>query len=366
MKSSSSSRLEEDDTAHDSPIPPSLGPNHREGGKWFLEETNGLRTSRGDEQDGLVSKPSSAATVLGLTIAGLRRLNLSLHILLLALHVVLVVMYSQHLEQRIIVPYSEGSKFPTILSVSLQAFYTLYTAVLVAVTQRLGLLRTLHCRQKLTTLADASSAWTGIGNALIGLWNNARMPKGALLSIIIAAYLASTTVLHVFGSSVLTFQPHNQTVMMSLPTWITWPNASSEVWTGFGAETPGLAWGPITDIMANEQILKGFLTQRQGIVGPTLYDTLQPTSAAGIAQVNATTIGFECGLLPNVSANGVSTVSWNGQTFLAVSPFTDQVIFNRDIAQYITWTSVNVQSSHSYPTCDPSTQASLNSLTYPS
>ncbi|EIW74593.1 hypothetical protein CONPUDRAFT_77881 [Coniophora puteana RWD-64-598 SS2] len=61
----------------------------------------------------------------------------------------------------------------------------IYFTVLVTLTQRLGLLRVLHRRQHVTTLPDASSAWSGLGSALTGLWYNVYAPASILSSIII-------------------------------------------------------------------------------------------------------------------------------------------------------------------------------------
>ncbi|KAG1876467.1 hypothetical protein DFJ58DRAFT_177250, partial [Suillus subalutaceus] len=53
-----------------------------------------------------------------------------------------------------------------VLSGSPQTFFTIYTAVLLFLTQRLAISRTLMRRVKLTTIHDISGAWAGLGSAL--------------------------------------------------------------------------------------------------------------------------------------------------------------------------------------------------------
>ncbi|KAG2137887.1 uncharacterized protein EDB93DRAFT_1106510 [Suillus bovinus] len=94
-----------------------------------------------------------------------------------------------------------------MLSASLQAFYTIYTAVLLFLTQQLAISRTLVCHVKLTAIHDVSGAWAGLGSALSSVWRQTDVPAAWWMTSAVAAYLVSITVLHVTSSTLLQFQP---------------------------------------------------------------------------------------------------------------------------------------------------------------
>ncbi|KAH7903529.1 hypothetical protein BJ138DRAFT_968007, partial [Hygrophoropsis aurantiaca] len=59
----------------------------------------------------------------------------------------------------------------------------IYTAVLVFVTRRLALSYNFSRRQILTSIHDKSEAWTGIGAALSGLWDQTKIKTSMGASI---------------------------------------------------------------------------------------------------------------------------------------------------------------------------------------
>ncbi|EIW83654.1 hypothetical protein CONPUDRAFT_70628 [Coniophora puteana RWD-64-598 SS2] len=363
---------------HDSlPVLP-LTPNRREDEKSYDTRQGRLNTSEDNikryftristrgSTDSEGTWAGSSATVLGLSIGALKTLCHSLHLLLVILHVILVVVYIPHLEYNSIVSItSVHIKLPTVLS--------LYSTILVTMTQRLGLLRTLHRKPKLTTLADASNAWSGIGSALVGLWHNLRMPAGVLSSVVIAVYLACALVLHVVSSSIMSLEPFNQTTTAFVSSRISWPGANASL-SGIGDSDEGAPdWQTIAALVPGVQRLNAYSTQ--GLNGTTVYDTLQlPNSATGTAQVNATTVGFKCGLVPkaNVSTFAQSTstaLMWNGwiDEVPFVTPWTDQVLFSPQMSGLIAGTSVDVMFM---TTAGLSSDVSLNdtygvSMNYP-
>ncbi|KAG1786331.1 uncharacterized protein HD556DRAFT_1537271 [Suillus plorans] len=162
--------------------------------------------------------------------------------------------------------------WPVVLSASLQAFYTIYTAVLLFLTQRLAISRTLVRRVKLTAVHDISGAWAGLGSAL-------------------TAYLASISMLHVTSSTLLQFQTFNASMTTLVPTTLGWLNDSSH---GYLTDL-----GPITTSLPVVKHLTGLVSA--GLSNTTLYDTLKRTAIAGNATVNATTVASSCGLVPNVT-----------------------------------------------------------------
>ncbi|KAG1836970.1 hypothetical protein DFJ58DRAFT_157585 [Suillus subalutaceus] len=100
------------------------------------------------------------------------RICYMLHGALVMIHIMLIVSYIYGWEHHVTLPFTPTNTnfWPVVLSASLQAFYTLYTAVLVFLTQRLAMSRALVHRLKLTTIHDISSAWAGLGSALSNVW----------------------------------------------------------------------------------------------------------------------------------------------------------------------------------------------------
>ncbi|KAG1810401.1 uncharacterized protein HD556DRAFT_1522696 [Suillus plorans] len=174
---------------------------------------------------------------------------------------------------------------------SLQAFYTIYTAVLLFLTQRLAISRTLVHRVKLTAVHDISSAWAGLGSALSSVWRQTAIPASWWTTSAVAAYLASITVLHVTSSTLLQFQTFNASMTTSVPTTLGWLNDSS-----YSSPTN---LGLITISLPVVNQLTGLVSA--GLANTTLYDTLKTNAIAGNATVNATTVTSRCGLIPNVT-----------------------------------------------------------------
>ncbi|KAH7920745.1 hypothetical protein BV22DRAFT_1132840 [Leucogyrophana mollusca] len=221
-----------------------------------------------------------------------RRACYCLHGLLLVWHLVLLVAYTTHVEHRITVASSSSvNVLTTVLSISLQAFYTLYTAILVFFTQRLSLLRNFSRRQKLTSIHDASGAWIGIGSALFSLWDQTKVASSPWSTLAITTYLLSVFILHITSSSLIQFQTFNATSSVPVPTTIGWPNESTDL--------IDLDWQSITTPVSTIRQLP--ILSTAGLSNTTVYDTLSPNSGVGNATVNATTVNASCGLLHNVT-----------------------------------------------------------------
>jgi len=318
-----------------------------------------------------VSDPVEAAstkpTVFGLSVRTLRWLCHLSHLLLVALHLILVAVHVSRLDHNVVMPIIH-SWLPTVVSVSLQAYYTIYSTFLVTLTQRLGLLRALHRRQKLTFIADASTAWSGFGSALIGLRNNFHVLAGFLSTAIITAYLACVMTLHIVSSSIMSLQPFNQTMYPDIPSRMGWPSSFanlSQVTDGPGYKAVA-DWQMIAALTPGVGRLDEYSSQ--GLSGATLYDTMQlPNAALGAALVNATTIGFDCGLVPraNLSTDvqsGRLMPVWNGAAMPGQKnmtiPYVDQVLFSQPMSAMAMVYGVDVM--YMITTSLSSSDASLN------
>ncbi|KAG1848851.1 hypothetical protein C8R48DRAFT_778782 [Suillus tomentosus] len=246
-----------------------------------------------------------------------------MHGMLVMIHIVLVIFFvCQLIDYTTISFTSTNSDFlSAVLSASLQAFYTIYTAVLLFLTQRLAISRTLVRRVKLTAVHDISCAWAGLGSALTSVWRQTDICASRWTTSAVAIYLASITVLHVTSSTLLQFQTSESLTNMgrssSVPTTLGWPDDSSYGnFTNLGpiaASLPvinhltGLASAGLSNTtLYDTLILSGMLTS---------YDNLSNGPVIGTSIVNATTVTSSCGLIPNVtySANTSTAIFSSGQ-----------------------------------------------------
>ncbi|KAH7918552.1 hypothetical protein BV22DRAFT_1051657 [Leucogyrophana mollusca] len=264
----------------------------------------------------------------------LRQACYCLHTVLIALHLCLVGFAVRHTEHSVIVSItSQTGMLTTALSASLQAFYTLYTAILVYLTQRVSLSRRLSQRQMVTTIHDVTGAWGGLGAALDGLWQQTKVVASPLGVLSVTAYLLNISVLHTTSSSIIQFQTFNNTVTASVPTAVGWPDSS--------VDYNGFDWATISSLAPSIGNLSGLANA--GLANGTVYDVLLDNSGIGNVTVNATSINADCALVAGLvydstaippqfcTQNNISLPF----TFL---PWKDQVLFS-DL--YTAWNGLN-------------------------
>ncbi|KAG1807955.1 uncharacterized protein BJ212DRAFT_1303162 [Suillus subaureus] len=221
------------------------------------------------------------------------------------IHIVLVIFYARHWEHNVTFSFTPTNNdfWPVVLSASLQAFYTIYTAILLFLTQWLAISRILVRRLKLTAIHDISGAWAGLGSALSSVWQQTDIPASWWTTSAVAIYLANITMLHVTSSTLLQFQTFNTSMTTSVPTTLGWLDDSS-----YGSFAN---LGLITSSLPIVNHLTGLASA--GLSNTTLYDTLKTDAIAGNATVNATTVTSHCGLIPNVT--------YSANTSTAIVPF---------------------------------------------
>ncbi|KAF9239409.1 hypothetical protein BU15DRAFT_74566 [Melanogaster broomeanus] len=161
----------------------------------------------------------------------------------------------------------------TILSVALQAFYTIYTAVLVYLTQSLALTRDLSRPQLLTAIHDTSGAWNGIGAALLLLWRQTKLTASLGKVLAVATYLLNTMLLHITSSSILQFQTYNTTTVEITSSTHSWPNSTDYA----------VSWDTISDLVPSVSQLVGI--SMVGLANDTLYEVIGPNR--GVGNVNS-------------------------------------------------------------------------------
>lgn len=210
-----------------------------------------------------------------------------MHGFLVLLHLVLLALSISGVEHRLVT--SENGAWMPPLGASTQAFYALYSAILVYLVQRLTLYRNLIQRQQLTILHDNINAWSGLGSALQCLWQRSSTTGSLWWITSITTYLGCVFALHVASSSILQLQTFSATTNMSATTLSHWP--------GPNVDLMGLQWHTIGAIVPSLGHFTSSLNA--GLNGTTLYDTVQADGATGNATVDATTFRAECGLLRN-------------------------------------------------------------------
>ncbi|KAH7918555.1 hypothetical protein BV22DRAFT_1134501 [Leucogyrophana mollusca] len=257
----------------------------------------------------------------------LRRSCYCLHVALIALHLCLVGIAVRHTEHSVVVTItSKTGMLTTALSASLQAFYTIYTALLVYLTQRVSLSRRLSQRQMLTTIHDVTGAWGGLGAALDGLWQQTKVVASPLGVLSVTAYLLNISVLHIASSSIIQFQTFNNTVTASVPTAVGWPDSS--------VDYNGFDWATISSLAPSVGNLSGL--GNAGLTNGTVYDVLLDNTGIGNATVNATTINADCalvaGMIYDTTGNPAQLRTQNGGAFLSTFvPWKDQVLCNTNV-----------------------------------
>ncbi|KAF9234597.1 hypothetical protein BU15DRAFT_78891 [Melanogaster broomeanus] len=216
----------------------------------------------------------------------------------------------------------------TILSVALQAFYTIYTAVLVYLTQSLALTRDLSRPQLLTAIHDTSGAWSSIGAALLFLWRQAKVTASLGKVLAVATYLLNTMILHITSSSILQFQTYNTTTIEIASSTLSWVYSMDY----------GLDWDMISDVVSYVPQLTGM--SMVGLANDTLYEVIGPNHGVGNVNVSAVTVQADCGLVssanisfqtqpstgPTVFGQQSSLNSTGQWMILSVPPCVDQVL----------------------------------------
>ena len=101
-----------------------------------------------------------------------------------------------------------------------------YTILLVVTTQRLALCGILLRRQTLTATHDESTAWIGLGSALLVLWKQTRIAASVVGTSLITIYLVGISVLHISTPSLFNLQVFDQPNGTKISTRIGMPKIS--------------------------------------------------------------------------------------------------------------------------------------------
>ncbi|KAF8431891.1 hypothetical protein L210DRAFT_3650725 [Boletus edulis BED1] len=256
----------------------------------------------------------------------------TLHAFLVAIHTALVAMLFTHPEHRFSVSI-DNTTATIVLKVFLQAFYAIYTAVLVLIVQRLAIYVAMAKQQKLTTIHDVHGAWNSIGAAIHTLWQQTKIMSSPSTILLVLAYLSCISGLHIISSSVIQFEAFNNTIVNVVPSTLAWPYSSVNL--------TSIDWASVSPLTA----LWPLLSSAKGLNGSVLYDVPISNDPYVEAAVNTTSISADCGLLSNslvgkwnstqliyfVNVTGVGEVALNVPGPNMVTFFDSELLVNESV-----------------------------------
>ncbi|KAF8180983.1 hypothetical protein K438DRAFT_1768163 [Mycena galopus ATCC 62051] len=226
-------------------------------------------------------------------------LSLSLHSALVAIHVALLVVWSRGLENLVVFAVGNEPFVSRGIKVVSTTFGTIYSALLVFVTQKLVLRRNFCRSQTLTATHDSVRAWTGLGSALVCVWQQKAIT--ASISGVLSAfvYLANILVLHVTFPGLLAVD----SVFLNSSVSVTTQGLPVLNLSGYDLSNQSDRLNLLNTAQQYGQSSLGsfpFLSMEdtEGLYGGTLYDAWSNNTAAiGLASVNATGFNVSCGYL---------------------------------------------------------------------
>ncbi|KAI0929983.1 hypothetical protein AcV5_006808 [Taiwanofungus camphoratus] len=243
----------------------------------------------------------------------LQWLCIVLHFTLVALHISLLIVLARRAEHTVVVSLAKSGMASTILVVVLQVFITGYSVVLLVSTQRLALKRVLLKRQTLTAAHDVSSAWTGLGAALVSLWRQTSISASLFGTSLVAMYLAGTAVLHITTLSLFVIEAFNNTNAVIIPSTIGRHNItlnSSVSDTSYAF----FFWESTSELLPYVGHASPQATL--GLYNSTLFDVLENNNSLGNVSVGASAANISCGFLSNGTAVNTNATDPSSVWFL--------------------------------------------------
>ncbi|KAJ7156395.1 hypothetical protein C8R46DRAFT_1356051 [Mycena filopes] len=265
-----------------------------------------LQTEGPKDKDSLSNVPQTSQKTLIdrswiLSTSDLRVCSTVLHTVLIIIHIALLLIWSKGLEHRVIFPLDQQRRVSLVITAVTTSFGTIYSALLVFVTQTLFMRRSLQITQPLTAIHDTSAAWTGIGSAILHLWRQTAVPGSALGVVTALLYLSNVLVLHISSPALFSVVAFNTSNSVPVGTSSHLPVYNSSAF-------PDLEEIEHSDLEEIERYVTGALyylpsvlgnTTSLGLHGGTLYDVLDANEGVGNVQVNATGFNVTCGYPPS-------------------------------------------------------------------
>ncbi|KAJ7023755.1 hypothetical protein C8F04DRAFT_1271103 [Mycena alexandri] len=218
-----------------------------------------------------------------------------LHLILVVLHIALLVVGVQRLEYLVVFPLERQSVISSRISGISTAFAALYSSILVLTSQTLAMRRNFQIKQTITATHDNITAWSGLGAAVCGVWNQRSIPASVFGTLSVFLYLLNISIFHISTPSLLSLQTFN----FSLPTDVrTQGVPESYNSTELARYIPSLL-GTMPDKMDNSNKL--------GLLNGTLYEVLDGSYTAPDTTVAAVGFNMTCQYLPRPNSTWDAT-----------------------------------------------------------
>ncbi|KAF8142807.1 hypothetical protein K438DRAFT_1946148 [Mycena galopus ATCC 62051] len=259
--------------------------------------------------DPLLGKPRAPKPSVMRSSRQLSILSLFLHLTLVVIHIALLVVWLRRWEHRLVFAVDHEHFVSRIVKGILTTFVTIYSALLVFVTQTLSFRCDLRRKQMLTATHDNAVAWTSLGSAVLRLWQQRAIPVSILGVLSALIYLASILVLHTAFPALAA--PESLIVNRSIP-------VSTQSLPAFNFSGYNLAdENDQRNIMSSAKQYAGgslsflpFLNRNNtlGLHEATLYDVLESNLGTGSVSVNATGFNISCGYIPDMNVTGENSL----------------------------------------------------------
>ncbi|KAJ7113136.1 hypothetical protein C8R44DRAFT_797239 [Mycena epipterygia] len=240
----------------------------------------------------------------------LRRLCLFLHSILLLIHAGLLGIWAgPHLEHHVTFSLQRQDIVSFAITGTTTLVGTIYSSLLLVITQKLATRRVLQKHLTLTATHDNSVAWAGIGSALTVLWAHRAVSSSLMTIVLVTTYLGCIMALHVTTPALFAVQTFNQSQPLSVTTQgLPEFNRSftSTDFAGFSAEdTMGAYARHVLKFLPWIENMTA--TEKVGLEPGTLYDILEVNSGAGNITMPATGFNISCGFITGVNTNWSQT-----------------------------------------------------------
>jgi hypothetical protein len=172
-------------------------------------------------------------------------------------------------------------------------------------------------RQALTATHDQSTAWTGLGSALLVVWRQFRIPASVFGTLLISIYLIGISILHISTPSLFHLQIFDQPNATTISTKIGMPVINFDAkynslrcpsdlqLTTFLTSDPlygSSYWSDIGSLLP--YLGRADSNNTIGVQNATLYDILDDNNGTGTVAVGAKSFSVTCGLIPNSTVTG--------------------------------------------------------------
>ncbi|KAH8798736.1 hypothetical protein DL96DRAFT_1824483 [Flagelloscypha sp. PMI_526] len=305
------------------------------------------------------------------TLFVLHAFNFLLHTLLVILHLALVMVMLNQWERRVVVGIGQDSARWTLgIRIGLQAFAITYLALLLYLTQKLALRRSLSQLSTLTSSHDRYAAWLGLGNAFQSLLSQWTVNSGVGSILLIVVYLAGCAVVKITTPALLDLVPMYQAVATTATTTsessligldsLGYPHDWAERAAALTEMTDSIAPHLLVSVQGMLNASQGMLgasprmVNTSGLVGNVVYELPKLSDVVITASVNAYVTNVTCGYVafedqsrifssdyywPEMQSGRASWLSTIGPVNRSASNDLDLIVF---------WSSFNISDSSGY------------------